>query len=62
VSRPVTAVVRAPLAQTEERLHRLATGAAQATDPAARAAFYGQFLAGCADCHPRYATLTQPKP
>jgi len=58
---PLDPVDRPPLARTEERLHRLATGAAEATDPAARAAFYGQFLAGCADCHTRYAKA-KPRP
>ena len=59
---PVDAAVRTQLAPTEERLHRLATGAAEANDPAARAAFYGQLLAACADCHTRYAKAARPKP
>ncbi len=59
---PVDAAVRTRLASTEERLHRLAAGAAEATDLSARAAFYGQLLAACADCHTRYAALARPKP
>ena len=59
---PVDAAVRRQLAPTEERLHRLATGAAEADDPFARAAFYGQLLAACADCHTRYAKAARPKP
>jgi cytochrome c553 len=59
---PVDAAVRRQLAPTEERLHRLAAGAAEADDPFARAAFYGQLLAACADCHTRYARAARPKP
>ncbi len=58
---PVNSAVRTELAPTEERLHRLAAGAADANDPFARAAFYGQLLAACADCHTRYEKLTRPK-
>ena len=58
---PVDAAVRTQLAPTEERLHRLATGAAEANDPSARAAFYGQLPAACADCHTRYARAARPK-
>lgn len=36
---------------TEERIHRIASDAAQATDTRSRASFYSQMLAGCADCH-----------
>ena len=48
---PVNSAGRKQMIQTEERMHRLATDAAQATDLRARANFYGQLLAGCADCH-----------
>jgi len=59
---PVDSAVRRELAPTEERVHRIATAAAQATDPFARAGFYGQMLAGCADCHKRHARIWGPKP
>jgi cytochrome c553 len=59
---PVDAALRRQLAPTEERLHRLATGAAESDDPFARAAFYGQLLAACADCHTRYAKVARPRP
>ena len=36
---------------TEQRIHRIASDAAQATDSRSRASFYSQMLAGCADCH-----------
>lgn len=50
---PVPAMERRQLAATEEKLHRLAGDAAQATEPRARANYYGQLLAACADCHSR---------
>ncbi|MCC7242096.1 MAG: hypothetical protein IT180_09240 [Acidobacteria bacterium] len=59
---PVDSEIRRQLAPTEERVHRLATDAIQATDPLARAGFYGQVLAGCADCHRLHAKLWGPKP
>lgn len=59
---PVDSAVRRQLAPTEERIHRLATDAVQATDSAARAGFYGQVLAGCADCHKLHAKIWGPKP
>ena len=59
---PVNSEVRRRLAPTEERVHRLATDAIQANDPQARAGFYGQVLAGCADCHQLHAKLWGPKP
>jgi hypothetical protein len=49
----VGAEARRTLSQTEERMHRLATDAAQATEPRSRANYYGLLLAGCADCHSR---------
>ncbi|MDH4065501.1 MAG: hypothetical protein OEW19_13970, partial [Acidobacteriota bacterium] len=52
---------RRQLAPTEERVHRLATDAIQATDAKTRAGFYGQVLAGCADCHKLHAKLWGPK-
>lgn len=59
---PVDSAVRRELAPIEERVHRLATDAVQADDPFARAGFYGQMLAGCADCHKRHAKVWGPKP
>jgi mono/diheme cytochrome c family protein len=58
---PVDAATRRELMGNEERIHRLATGAAEATDAKARASYYAQFLAGCAECHKRHATLWGPK-
>jgi len=54
---PVDPAVHRALAAMEERFHRLATDAIQVSDPRARAAFYAQFLAGCADCHTRHRPL-----
>jgi cytochrome c553 len=48
---PVDATLRQKMAPVEERIHRLAGAAAQVTDSRARASFYAQILAGCADCH-----------
>jgi cytochrome c553 len=59
---PVDSAVRRELAPTEERVHRMATDAVQASDPFARAGFYAQMLAGCADCHKRHAKIWGPKP
>jgi cytochrome c553 len=53
---PVGAQARRTLFQTEERMHRLAGDAAQATEPRTRANYYGMLLAGCADCHSRSKT------
>lgn len=52
---PVGALEGRKLARTEQQIHRVATDAAQATEPRARANYYGQMLAGCADCHRRSA-------
>jgi hypothetical protein len=57
---PVDSTLRRQIAPTEERVHRLAADAVQATDPVARAGFYGQILAGCADCHTRVAAAPRP--
>lgn len=59
---PVSAEARRAMASTEEHIHRIATGAIQATDSRARASFYAQILAGCADCHKQHAKLWGPKP
>lgn len=59
---PVTSAERRRLAPVEERIHRLASDAVQATDARARASFYGQMLAGCADCHKQHAKVWGPKP
>lgn len=48
---PIAESDRRKLALTEARIHRLASDAAAATEPRARANYYGQLLAGCADCH-----------
>jgi hypothetical protein len=39
------------LAASEKRIHELASQASRAEDSGARAVFYGQMLARCADCH-----------
>jgi hypothetical protein len=39
------------LVAAEKRIHALAAVAGKAEDSAARAVFYGQIIAGCADCH-----------
>jgi hypothetical protein len=59
---PVDSTARRELMATEERIHRLATQAVQVTDSRARASFYGQFLAGCADCHKRHPKVWGPPP
>jgi hypothetical protein len=45
---------------SEERIHQLASQAVRAEDPGARAMFYGQILARCADCHAQHKTLWGP--
>jgi hypothetical protein len=57
---PAPSKERRQMTATEERMHRLASDAAQATDPRARANYYGQLLAGCADCHSRSAKWGPP--
>jgi cytochrome c553 len=57
---PVDSALRRQIAPTEDRVHRLATEAVQATDPIARTDYYGQILAGCADCHTRVAARPVP--
>jgi cytochrome c553 len=57
---PVNQADRKWLTQTEERMHRLSTDAAQATEPRARANYYGLLLGGCADCHGRSARWGPP--
>jgi cytochrome c553 len=52
---PVGGLERRKLSRTEEQIHRIATDAAQANEPRARANYYGQLLAGCADCHSQSA-------
>jgi hypothetical protein len=54
---PVDPAIHQSLAAFEARFHRLATDAAQTTEPHARAGFYAQFLAGCADCHRRHRPI-----
>lgn len=53
---------RREMLATEEHMHRIAITAYQATDSRARAIFYSQLLAGCADCHRRHPRLWGPKP
>jgi hypothetical protein len=48
------------LLASEERIHQLASQAVRAEDPGARAVFYGQILARCADCHALHRTIWGP--
>jgi mono/diheme cytochrome c family protein len=50
------------IVQAEERAHRLASQAVQAYDSAARAGFYAQILAQCAECHQSGGGEWGPKP
>jgi cytochrome c553 len=59
---PAPASTRQQMTTADERLHRTAAIAFQASEPHARASLYGQLLAGCADCHKRTETPTKPKP
>jgi cytochrome c553 len=59
---PVNSTLRREMAPTEERIHRIASDAIQATDSRARASFYAQILSGCADCHKLNPKLWGPKP
>jgi cytochrome c553 len=57
---PPGAKLPASLLASEERIHQLASQALLAEDPGARAVFYGQILARCADCHAQHRTLWGP--
>jgi cytochrome c553 len=59
---PPGARVPASLLASESRIHELADQALRTEDPAARAVFYGQILARCADCHSQHRTLWGPGP
>lgn len=48
------------LLASEGRIHQLASQAVRTEDPGARAVFYGQILARCADCHAQHKTLWGP--
>jgi mono/diheme cytochrome c family protein len=50
----------ADVAAAEQRVHALAEDAAAATEPAARAAVYGQVLGTCASCHSLHSTIWGP--
>jgi hypothetical protein len=52
--------VPSALLASEARIHELADQALRTEDPAARAVFYGQILARCADCHSQHRTLWGP--
>lgn len=58
---PVDTPDRRQMVGTEERLHRTAGQAAEATDPIERASLYGQILAACADCHRQHPKVWGPK-
>jgi mono/diheme cytochrome c family protein len=45
---------------SEHRIHVLAGDAGRVDDPAARAVFYGQILARCADCHAAHPKVWGP--
>jgi hypothetical protein len=59
---PPGASVPEALLASESRIHELADQALRAEDTAARAVFYGQILARCADCHSQHRTLWGPSP
>jgi hypothetical protein len=48
------------LAASEKRIHEMANQAAKADDSHARAVFYGQIIARCADCHAVHRTVWGP--
>lgn len=48
------------LAASEQRIHALAAQAGKADDSAARAVFYGQLIARCADCHALHRKVWGP--
>lgn len=48
------------LAASEKRIHELASQASRVEDSGARAVFYGQILARCADCHALHRTVWGP--
>jgi cytochrome c553 len=50
------------LLASEARIHELAGQALRTEDAAARAVFYGQILARCADCHAQHRTIWGPGP
>jgi hypothetical protein len=52
--------VPASLLEAEGRIHAVAEQALRAQDPAARAVFYGQILARCAECHDQHRALWGP--
>ena len=45
---------------SERRVHELAAQAAKSDDVGARAVFYGQIIARCADCHALHRTIWGP--
>jgi hypothetical protein len=48
---PTDPKLTSSLAASEKRIHELASQASRVEDSGARAVFYGQILARCADCH-----------
>jgi hypothetical protein len=48
------------LAASEKRVHELAAQAAKTDDDGARAVFYGQMIARCADCHALHQKVWGP--
>jgi hypothetical protein len=50
----------ASIAASEKRIHELARQAGQAENSGARAVFYGQILARCADCHTLHRDIWGP--
>lgn len=57
---PVDTAARKQMVATEERLHRTASQAVEATEPLARANLYAMILAGCADCHREHPKVWGP--
>ena len=48
------------LVASERRIHELAAQAAKTDDGGARAVFYGQIIARCADCHALHRKVWGP--
>jgi hypothetical protein len=59
---PVDSSARRQMMATEERLHRTAAQAVEATESLARTTAYGLILAACADCHRQHPKIWGPRP
>jgi hypothetical protein len=59
---PVNSSARRQMMSTEERLHKAAAQAVEATDSVARVSAYGLILSACADCHRQHPKIWGPRP